>query len=304
MPSVVQNILWIVLLLQTGISVTLNIFIVIVASKSMKSGLKVSPPDVIHLLMGLMNIILQSCLMVQGFLYIFHLSALFIKEVYLPIIVLILTVIYFNSWLNAWLSSFYCTSIVNFTHQLFLWSKKIISTSLWLLLLLSALWSCIISVSSIWAFNVETESNSFNNCTGGSSFIKGTFYFSHFYVQIATFLGSFLPFLLTFLSILLTFSSLIKHVRKMKQNYKGFTQQTHINAIRKMCLLFILTIIFYIAQSMFFSSKPSSSPDALVIISYSVILNFPTANAFIIIQASSKIQKLFKRTLCLRKYGN
>ncbi|XP_075687759.1 taste receptor type 2 member 50-like [Rhinoderma darwinii] len=194
-------------------------------------------------------------------------------------------------------------SITNFTHGLFVWFRRMISTSLWLLLLLSAVGSFIISVFSIWALNVEIEANPLDNRTSGRSIIKGTFYFSRVYVKIGTVLGSFLPFMLTLLSILLTFSSLIRHVRKIKQNYSGFTQQAHVNAIRRMCLLFVLSAIFCIAQLMFFASRPSSSPDSLVSISWFIVLSFPTADAIIIIQTSSNIQKIFLKTFCAGKHG-
>lgn len=291
------------LLLGTGISVTLNTGIIIAAAKSLKNGRKVSPPDALHLVMGLVNLLLQGGMTVQGLLFVLYVSAMFIKEVYFPITALVFTLIYFSSWLNVWLSSYYCTSISNFPHQPFLWFRKTMSTSLWPLLLLSAAGSFAIGVSSIWALNADIETNSLDNRTGGSSFVKGTFYFSPFYVNIATILGCFVPFSLTFLSILLTFCSLTRHVKKLKKNYSGFTRQAHNNAIRRMCRMFTLSAVFCISQLMFFPSRPGSSPDALVTISWSLILVYPTADAIVIIQASSKIQKIFGETFCSGKHG-
>ncbi|KAM4023621.1 taste receptor type 2 member 140-like [Anomaloglossus baeobatrachus] len=304
MPSVFWTLVLIVLFLDTGLSLSLNVCIVISASRSIKNGVKVSPPDVIHLVMGLVGLVLQCCLTVQSYLFVLYTSILFMKKIYVPMTLLNLALIYFMSWLHAWLSAYYCTSIANFTHQLFLWSKRTIPSSLWLLLLLSAVESLVIGVSSIWSLIVETEDSSSDNCTDEVFFVKGTFYFSLLHVQIATVLGSFLPFVLTLLSILLTFSSLIRHMRRMKKSYCGITQQAHIKAIRSISLLLSLSAVFCIAQLMLFSGKASSSPDVLVTISWFLITVFPTANAIITIQVSSNIQKTFVKTFWARKRRN
>ncbi|XP_069841126.1 taste receptor type 2 member 2-like [Dendropsophus ebraccatus] len=298
MFSVLGTLMLMGVVLDTGISITLNIFIVMVAAKSMKNGRKVFPPDVIHLVMGLVNLLLQCCLSVQSFLFVLYISAMFVREFYIPMTVFILTLTYFSSWLNALLSSYYFATITNFTHQLFLWFRKMISTSLWLLLSLSALDSFIVAVSSIWALNVEIETDSLDNCTGGNSFIKGMLSFHPSYVLVGAILGSFLPFALTLLSILLTFASLIKHVNKIRQKNSGFTRQAHINAIRRMFLLLTICSIFCICQLMLLPSRVGSSYSSLVTISQILMIIFPIADAIVIIQASSKMQQTLVKTFC------
>ncbi|XP_073502373.1 taste receptor type 2 member 9-like [Phyllobates terribilis] len=303
MPSIFWTFILLGLFLDTGISLFLNIYIVIAAAKNIGNGVKVSPPDVIHLVMGLVDLVLQCSLTVQSLLFDLYAPTLFMRKTYVPMTILNLSLIYFMSWLLAWLSAYYCTSIANFTHRLFLWSKRTISSTLWLLLLLSAVESFIIGISSIWSLNVEIEVSSPDNSTGEVFFVKGTFYFSLLHVQIATVLGSFLPFILTLLSILLTFSSLIRHMSRIKKKYSGITQQAHINGIRRISLLLLLSAVFCVTQLMYFSGRSSTSLDALNIISWLLITVFPAANAIIIIQASSKIKKAFVKIFCFGKHG-
>ncbi|XP_063789031.1 taste receptor type 2 member 40-like [Pseudophryne corroboree] len=290
---------WIVLLpivfLGSFISIILNSYIVIMDVKSIKHGQKLNPSHLIHLLRGLVNIPLQCSLTAQGLLYVICASVLSIKEVYLPLIIIQLTMTYCSFWLTAWLCAYYCTTITNFRYGLCVWLQRISSSSLLLLLLLTAGGTFLMGLLCIWNVTFEAEVKGSENSTVGTSFISGTFIANPLYSVIATCLGCGLPFILVLYSIILTVYSLMRHVYNMKQSDSGFTRpklQAHINAIRTVTLILIVFVTFCIAEIVLSTAKFSTIPDDKLLTSWSIVMFYPAAESIIAIQASSKLRKM------------
>ncbi|XP_063789033.1 taste receptor type 2 member 40-like [Pseudophryne corroboree] len=285
--------------LESGIAITLNMYIIIMDAKNIRNDTRLNPSDLIHLLRGLVNILLQCSLTVQGTLYVICVPLLFIKEVYFPITIITLTTTYCSFWLTAWLCAYYCTTITNFRYGLCVWLQRISSSSLLLLLLLTAGGTFLIGLLCIWNIKIEAEVKGSENSTVGTSFISGTFNVNPLYSLITTCLGCGLPFILILYSIILTVSSLLRHVCNMKQSDSGFTRpklQAHLNAIRTVTLILIVFVTFCIAEIVLSTAKFSSPPNEKLVICWVIVMSYPTAESIIDIQASSKLRKVFVET--------
>lgn len=296
--------MWIVILAltlpQVLMAFILNIGVVLADSKSWRQGQKFNPSDLIHLIIGLVNIILQSSLTGQGIVFMFFLPVFLLREIYLPAIFLTISLIYCSYWLSAWLCVFYCTSITNLPHPVFARIKKTFLSYLPHLLLLSMVASSLITLPTIWTVEIKVIKQSLGNGSCDSATISATFSFSYTFLQTANVLGCCLPFFLTLVSIVVTVSSLLKHMWKVKQNNSGFGGskfRAHINAIKTMILFLMLFILFFIDVNMFFmmginTDKPVS------IAAWVIFISFPLAESIIIIQASAKLRKfLFGKIL-------
>ncbi|XP_063789034.1 taste receptor type 2 member 40-like [Pseudophryne corroboree] len=210
--------------LQSEKAITLNMYIIIMDAKNVRNDTKLNPSHLIHLLRGLVNILLQWGLTVQGTLYVICVPLLFIKEVLFPLFIITLTMTYCSFWLTAWLCAYYCTTITNFRYVLCVWLQRISSSSLLLLFLLTAGGTFLIGLLSFWNTKIEAEVKGSENSTSGTSFFSGTFNVNPLNSLITTILGCVLPFILILYSILLTVSSLLRHVCNMKQSDSGFTR--------------------------------------------------------------------------------
>ncbi|XP_075141485.1 taste receptor type 2 member 40-like [Leptodactylus fuscus] len=290
---------WILLLifgiLDSGTAFILNIWILVIGARSLKTGKRLNPPDLIHLVIGAVNVALQCFLVSKAILSIFFTSVIFVREVYVTTIIGTHILMYFTYWLTAWLCLYYCVTICNFSHPMFLWLRRNISMYLPHLLLLSAVGCFFISLPTIWTANVKVTLQYPANSSLNPIFISGTFSFKPFYIQTASFMGSFLPFILIFVSILVTTSSLLRHLWKMRQKVSGLSQaknQAHINAIRTMFMFLALSIIFYINEILFFSV--SANPEVTyTIVNWMIFITFPTAESLIIIFSNPKLRNIF-----------
>ncbi|XP_063788992.1 taste receptor type 2 member 40-like [Pseudophryne corroboree] len=264
----------------------------IMDAKSIRNYTRLNPSHLIHLLRGLVNILLQCSLTVQGSLYIICVPVLFIKEVYFPITIITLTMTYCSFWLTAWLCAYYCTTITNFRYGLWVWLKR----TLLVLLLLTAGGTFLIGLLCIWNIKIEAEVKGSENSTVGTSFFSGTFNVNPLYSLIATCLGCGLPFILILYSIILMVSSLLRHVCNMKQSDSGFTRpklQAHINAIRTFTLILVVSVTFCIAEIVLTTAIFSSPPNEKLVICWVIVMSYPAAESIIDIQASSKLRKVF-----------
>ncbi|KAM4024021.1 taste receptor type 2 member 40-like [Anomaloglossus baeobatrachus] len=286
-------ILVIINFLDTGLGYILNVFILVAGVKSLKTGQKLNPPDLMNLVIGIANIALQCFLILQGLLSTSFISSLSMREVYVPITVGTLTLTYFTYWLTAWLCVYYCVSISNFNHPFFLWSKRNISMYLPHLLLLSAAGCFFISLPAIWTASMQITLQSPVNSTNDPIFITGYLNLHPLYIQASSSIGCYAPFLLILLSIIITNSSLIRHLQKIKQKDSGLSQtnyQAHINAIRTMWCFLTISIIFCISEILLFS-RSLSPEDPYIIFSGLIFMSFPTSESLIIIFANPKLRK-------------
>ncbi|KAM4024030.1 taste receptor type 2 member 143-like [Anomaloglossus baeobatrachus] len=277
----------------SGTALILNIYILVASAQSLKNGQRFNPPDLIHLLIAVVNIGLQGLLSFQGLLSIYSITLIFIREFFVPTIVGILTLLYLTYWLTAWLCIYYCVTISNVNHQFFIWSKRNLSMYLPRLLLLSAAGCFFISLPSIWMTTSQVTLQYPVNRTIDPIFVSGSYHLQPFYILTASFLGCCVPFLLILVSIMVTNFSLIRHLWKMRQKDSGLSQtkdQAHVNAIRTMCCFLTISIVFYISTVLFFSiSLNSENPS--VIISWMLFMSFLTAEALTIIFAKPKLKR-------------
>lgn len=287
---------WIVILvlslLGSLMSFIFNIGIVLADSKSWRQGKKFNHSDLIHLIMGVVNIIMQCSLTGQGIIYLFCLPALLHKEVYSFNVILNMTLTYYSYWLSAGLCVHYCISITNLSHRVFVWLKKTFLVSLPHLLFLSMVASFIITIPAVWNFELKIIKQSLGNGSCDSD-INASFSFGLAYIQTARFLGCCIPFLLILISIVVTVSSLLKHMWKMKKNDSSFGGSkfgAHINAIRTMILFLALFIVFYIDVNLFYLTDLNFK-GPLTIVGWIIFMSFPLVESIIIIQASAKLKK-------------
>ncbi|KAG8535666.1 hypothetical protein GDO81_028033, partial [Engystomops pustulosus] len=281
--------------LDSGTSLILNMWILVAGVQNLRTGQRLNPPELIHFVIAVVNIALQGLLVSHCLLFICLPSLLFVKEFYVPAIMITLTLMYLTYWLTAWLCVYYCVTICNINHPFFVWSRKNIPTYLPYLLPFLAVGCFLISFPTIWTTSVTITLQPPVNGTRDPIFIRGTFIFQPFYIQSASFIGCCVPFLLILVSIVTTVSSLSRHVCKMRHKDSGLPRskdQAHINAMRTMCRFLGFSISFYINEISFFSKSPSSE-DPYLVVSWLIFMLFPTAEPLIIITGNPKLRKHF-----------
>ncbi|XP_077305981.1 taste receptor type 2 member 9-like [Lithobates pipiens] len=291
---------WIVIVVltlpQIFMAFILNIGIVLADGKSRRQGPKWNPSDLIHLIIGLVNIILQCSLTGQGVAFAFFLPVFLLREVYLPPIFLTSSLIYCSYWLSAWLCVFYCISITNLPHPVFARLKKTFNQSMYL----SMVASFLVTLPTIWTLEINVMKESLGNGSRDSAMVSATFSFSYAFLQAANILGCCLPFLVALVSIVVTVSSLLKHMWKVKRNNSGFGGskfRAHISAIKTMILFLILFIFFFIDVNLFFMMGINTN-NLVTIAAWVIFISFPLAESIIIIQASAKLRRfLFGKIL-------
>ncbi|XP_068103371.1 taste receptor type 2 member 40-like [Hyperolius riggenbachi] len=262
--------------------------------KSLKLRLNYNPTSVIYFTMGLLNIFMQLVLSTESLIFAFWPALYNMREILLTCIVLGMTLMYSSFWLTGWLCAYYCVTISNFSHRLIVGLKQFLSSFLPHVLLLSVIGSFFMSILMFWMADMEFPTQFPTNNTS-ESFVSPKILLSPVYRAMVTVLGCGLPFILALGSTGVTVFSLITHIIRMKNNVSGYTRpnlHAHINATRTMVLLFTFSVIFYIIESLFLISVKGMALSLLIIISYFVIMSFPTAEAIIIIQAIPKLRKI------------
>ncbi|XP_073490760.1 taste receptor type 2 member 40-like [Aquarana catesbeiana] len=257
---------------------------------------KLSPTDVIFLAKGIVNILLQCLMSLQGML--FFLEVLF-RQVFAFVNTSNNFLTYCSFWLTFWLSAHYCTSITNLSYGFFIWLKRIVSNYLSQLLFLTALGMFIVSVPGFWAVDEESPFQSSENKSKAS----GNFFSEQFsYFVPANTLGCVLPSCLSLLCLVLTLSFLLRHVWGEKNNDSGSTRpnlQAHVTALRTIFLLLLLFAFFCISQAGLFHTNP-----LLLIICLNLRLLSPSVEAAVIFQASNKLRRIILRRFLTRSWRN
>ncbi|XP_063789059.1 taste receptor type 2 member 40-like [Pseudophryne corroboree] len=281
------------------VAITLNAVIIIICVKSMKNGVKLRPSDVIHIIMAAANITLRGLLLSQSLGSLF--LANYVTDSYYMVLVLLPFLMYFIFWLTAWLCAYYCATITNFSHRLCVWVRQCLSAFLPHLLLLSGVGSLAISLPSIWTVFLKAQLQNPGNSTLSSAMVNGVVFTSLPYTVLANLLGSGLPFIFIITSLVVTVSSLLRHVCNMKGNDSGFTPnlQAHIHAVRTMILFLVLSAVFY-TSVIIVNAGASNFEGAMTITGWFIIMLFPTAEAIVIIQGSSRLRKVFQLSFCVK----
>ncbi|XP_040211641.1 taste receptor type 2 member 40-like [Rana temporaria] len=261
---------------------------------------KLSPSDVIFLGKGIVNILLQCLLSLQGMLYVFSPEIFYIRQVWVFVNTSVYFLKYYSFWLTFWLSAHYCTSITNLSYGFFIWIKRIVSNFLSHLLFLTALGMFIVSVPGFWAVYEESIPSSENSTEASITRLWSNN--SHFVA--ATTLGVILPFFLSLLCLVLTLSFLLRHVWRVKNNDLGSTRpnlQAHVTALRTIFFLLLIFTLFCVSQAVLFLRKSSL---LILRISWSLRILFPSVEAAIIFQASNKLRRIILRRFWTRSRRN
>ncbi|XP_040211624.1 taste receptor type 2 member 40-like [Rana temporaria] len=259
---------------------------------------KLSPSDVIFLGKGIVNILLQCLLSLEGMLYVLCRKVCYVTEVRGFMKTSGYFLAYYNFWLTFWLSAHYCTSITNLSYGFFIWIKRIVSNFLSHLLFLTALGMFIVTVPGFWAVyggSIPSSDNSTED--SGKTFHK---MFSYFVP--ANILGVFLPFCLSLLCLVFTFSFLLRHVWRVKNNDSGSTRpnlQAHVTALRTIFFLLLIFTFFCVFQVIDFLEISS-----LITVCWNLQLLSPSVEAAVILHASNKLRMIILRRFWTRSQRN
>ncbi|XP_073491107.1 taste receptor type 2 member 40-like [Aquarana catesbeiana] len=304
MPSAAEILFTTITIVQTGTGITLNTGIVSFSFQNLKKQPTFNPANVIYFSMGLVNAFMQLVLIAQNLIVCFWPQLCFIKEIELTLTFLMFSLIYCSYWHTGWLCAYYCININNFSHQRIIGLKRLLSSFLPQILLLSTIGSVILSFVAIWVVNMAFLVQTSTNSTEDMSVYTANIVMPTGYILTATFLGCILPFVLTLISTGVTALNLIKHIMKMKQNISGHSRpnlQALISATRTMILFLTLSAVFYIAELLLFSTSKRSTSDAITVIVWFIMTSFPSVEGAIIIQANPRLRKMILEKFCSRR---
>ncbi|XP_073490764.1 taste receptor type 2 member 40-like [Aquarana catesbeiana] len=276
--------------LGLGLAIPSNTCIVMGNLDIIRKKGKLSPTDVIFLAKGIVNILLQCELCIEGMLLVFSQEIFYIRQVFGFMNTSIYFLTYYNFWLTFWLSIHYCTSITNLSYEFFIWLKRIMSNFLSQLLFLTALGVFIVSAPGFWIVYEDSPFQSSENSTEAS--VIGFRKLFSYFVPANT-LGCILPFCLSLLYLVLTFSFLLRHVWRVKNNDSGSTRpnlQAHVTALRTIFFLLIIYTFFCMSRALIFLQN-----SLLSIVSLCLQLLSPSVEAAIIFQASNKLRWIILR---------
>ncbi|XP_073490726.1 taste receptor type 2 member 40-like [Aquarana catesbeiana] len=272
---------------------SLNSCVLVFSFKNLKNGLSLNPTNLIYSVKGLVNIFLLLALTTENVATILWTNLLFIREVHLTMTFLMLSPIYYSYWLTGWLCAHYCLSISNFTHRLLVGFKKVLSSFLPQVLLLSAIISFVSSALSFWEIHTLSQEHPSTNTSQYTPIVSVVFLMPTACRLVATLLGCCLPFTFALVSILVTMSCLIRHMKKMKKKFSGNNGpnlQVFINTTRTMILFLTLSVISYTIGLLFITTTISSYE--MMSISLLSVMTFPLCEAAVIIQAVPKLRKM------------
>ncbi|XP_068103513.1 taste receptor type 2 member 40-like [Hyperolius riggenbachi] len=289
------------------VGLSLNILIVFLNLKSLKNDPATNATTLIYLAMGVVNVFLQLQFMVQNFLSVFCPLWVFVGALALAFIAFNVTCMHCSFWLTGWLCAYYCITIVNSSHRLIVVLKRVISSFLPHILLLTVVGATVLSVPCIWMLEIIREIHLQSNGTLETSVTTEKLHMNPTYVVIAALLGSCLPFTMAVISTGVTAFALIRHIKAMKHNVSGDNRpnsQTLIDATRTMVLFLTTSIICCSFELVFFTSEKGSSYDSLTLTGWFILSCFPSTEAIIIIQASPKLRKAIIEKLCFWQGGN
>ncbi|DBA13527.1 TPA: hypothetical protein GDO54_018669, partial [Pyxicephalus adspersus] len=276
---------WIVLIvvyyLECLLALFLNFYIVVVNGKSLRNGTKQNPSVVIQLIMAVINITMRLLLLIQFMALLF--PDLRFGELNYIVIILLPFQMYISNWLISWLCAYYCVGIVTFTCRVFIWVRKTLLSWLPYVLILSGVGSIALSIPTIWTVNM-TEVHYAENSTVPAIIYVPPVPLSSAYTITSMFLSFCLPCVISFVSLMTTVVALLKHICNIKKQGSGFSPpqvHAHVNAIRTMVLLLLLSVTFYISEMIIYNIVDYYNP--LVVVCWLLVTVVPTLEAAIVI---------------------
>ncbi|XP_069841134.1 taste receptor type 2 member 4-like [Dendropsophus ebraccatus] len=203
--------------------------------------------------------------------------------------ILLPSLLYLQYWLIAWLCHFYFISTTNVRHKVFIWIKRSFSRFLPHLLLMSVVLSLALSV--LLGSDRLSQPQPSENTTLGYNLHNLTFNFLP--IMLSTFIGCWTPFIIGLISVGFTVSSFLIHIGNMKQSVGGFTAPqlgVYTRAIWTMTLLILISVAYNLSE--IFGMIGFFNQDDQHLLNWLFGVSFPTVEAAIIIQASSKLRKM------------
>ncbi|XP_018429797.1 PREDICTED: taste receptor type 2 member 7-like [Nanorana parkeri] len=294
--------------LGLSLAIPSNTCIVIVTLGVIRKKGKLSPSDVIFMAKGMVNVLLQVFLSLQGMFSVLCPEVFYIGELYTFMISSVHFLMYSSFWMTVWLSAHYCTTITNLSYGFFIWLKRIVSNFLSQILFLTALGMFALCAPAVWALQAEYDRDVQSSENTTESFMTKVYYSLSFsYFLPVTFLGCVLPFCLTLLCLLLTFSFLLRHVWRVKNNDSGSSRpnlDVHVTALRTIFfLLFMFTSVF-MSRAIRFLNQPAKFGDTILVVSWTLQLLSPSFEAVVIFQASNKLKRIILGKFWTRRRWN
>uniref|UniRef100_A0A6I8PSM4 Taste receptor type 2 n=1 Tax=Xenopus tropicalis TaxID=8364 RepID=A0A6I8PSM4_XENTR len=270
----------------------LNSSIVAVYLSDWKKGLNLGACDQIILTMGCNNLLLQWFLTLNLIFVVYGLYSLLAKVLLVAVVSLVLNFgIAFSFWLTAWLSSYYCVKLVNFSNRFFIRLKREASGVVTYCLLGTAVILFSTRLPIIWSVQITTDQN--------LTRISNVLYDNIVHLSFNTIFIYFLPTIITSFCIGLSLMSLLKHVRKMKQNTSQFWNpqlKSHIKACRTMFLLLTVNLIFFLSISIFSMLFSKTEGTGQYVTRFIMLLN-PSSQAIILLFGTSRLATAWSKVL-------
>ncbi|XP_045877400.1 taste receptor type 2 member 40 [Meles meles] len=227
-----------------------NCFIMAIHRAERARGKRLSVSDCILLMLGFSRLLLQIWMMLENTYSLLFPVTYNQNTVFILFKVVVMFLSYFNLWLAAWLSIFYCLRIANSAPPLFcMRRRKITGVMPWLLGL-----SLFISLCFSFPFSIDTFKVYGNiSIPIPSSNTTERKYFSEtnmVNLVLLYNLGIFIPLIMFILSATLLIFSLKTHTLYMESNATGPgdpSMKTHMGAIKAICCFLILYIFNAVA---------------------------------------------------------
>ncbi|KAM5152765.1 taste receptor type 2 member 9-like [Mantella aurantiaca] len=250
--------------------------------------------DRILLSIVLMNISLQICLTVDGVLDTLETFVVLGKNTFLIMFTLQFAFFYASAWNTAWLSVFYYSRLVSFSHPYLLRMKAMFLSSVPQLMVGSVLSSVVINLPFFWL----TEANAVQNRTLTTPMSGYNVAIHPGFTVFNSLVGFVLPLAVTCLCIGQCVTSLLRHVWRMNLSESHLTSsqlQGHIRAAGTMIMRLLLDLTFYLIV-IIGVLKSFRLPVIYSICSWISNLTYPTAQSLILIHGNPKLKsKVFGR---------
>nr|XP_034961919.1 taste receptor type 2 member 1-like [Zootoca vivipara] len=206
--------------------------------------------------------------------------------------------LFFRLWVIALLCVFYCVKIVNSTHSLFLWCKLRISRMVpWLLggSLVITSFDSFITIQNRYISLMGNATVNDANVTQGKS--ENEFHSS---LQVLLLIGNTVcPFLLVFLCSILVVTSLCRHVCRVtgkESKFRSPQTEAHVKAAGTVLFLLILSISFYVAETLFISGQAEKNIFATSVC-LTVIISYSPVQAALLVSVNPKLKQAAARML-------
>ncbi|XP_069841139.1 taste receptor type 2 member 40-like [Dendropsophus ebraccatus] len=245
MPA--EQVFLVTMMVITWISgVALSSSVVMVYITEWKKKRQISVCDRIFAFMAFTNLLLQSSISINVLTYLFWLPQLETDRGLIMMCSVIFSyLIYDNTWHSAWLAGYYCVTLVNSSHRVFVLLKHRLSSSMTQLLIATSAALFLINLPFMWTVTVTVTHNN------SSSPREFTLQNNQLFMVFNVLLGFCLPFVVTLVCIGLSVGALLRHIWRMRSSSSQFTSspqlQGHVRAVRTMTLHALLNFVLYVS---------------------------------------------------------